>query len=178
MEFRHHTPTDATAIEELFFLAFSDSEGEAEGRLIGGLAKDLLNRTASEDVFVFVAVEGDEIVGAIIVSRMPAENEADLFVLAPVAVQTKSQGKGVGQKLIEYGIKELKDRGIKVLVTYGDPNFYTKTGFHQITTDLIQPPFQLSQPQGWLAQTLDGNPLRRIEGECSCVSALNNPHYW
>jgi predicted N-acetyltransferase YhbS len=178
MNFRHYNPTESRSIEELFFSVFSKSEGESEGRLIGGLAKELLNRTASEDLFVFVAVEDDEIVGAIIVTRMPTEKEAELFVLAPVAVAAKNQGKGVGQKLIEYGIKELKEAGIKVLVTYGDPKFYSKTGFQQITEDMIQPPFKLTQPEGWLAQALDQNPLQKMEGKCSCASALNDPRYW
>lgn len=157
---------------------FSESEGEAEGRLIGDLAKNLLSDTSSEDRFVFVAVEEAELIGAIIVTRMPIEKEAEIFILAPVAVDTKNQGKGVGQKLIRYGIKELKERGVKVLVTYGDPGFYSKTGFQQITEDIIQPPFQLTQPEGWLAQTLDGNPLQRVEGKCSCVDALNDSSYW
>jgi len=178
MNLRHYTPTESHAIEALFFSVFSQSEGEAEGRLIGDLAKDLLESTASKDIFAFVAVEGDAIIGAIFATRMPTEKEADLFVLAPVAVDTANQGKGVGKKLIEYGIKELKEKGIKVLVTYGDPEFYSKTGFQQITEAIIQPPFKLTQPEGWLAQSLDGNPLQEVEGKCSCVSALNDPRYW
>jgi len=178
MNFRHYTPSESRSIEVLFSSVFEESEGESEGLLIGELAKNLLSTTAPEDLFVFVAVEDDEILGAIIVTRMPAGKEAGLFVLAPVAVATKNQGKGVGQKLIEYGIKELKAVGIKVLVTYGDPNFYSKTGFQQITEDMIHPPFTLTQPEGWLAQALDQNPLQKIEGKCSCVSALNDPSYW
>ena len=178
MNFRYYTPSESHAIEDLFSSVFKESEGESEGLLIGDLAKNLLSTTAPEDLFVFVAVEGDEIIGTIFVTRMPTENEAELFVLAPVAVATKHQGKGVGQKLIEYGIKELKEVGIKVLVTYGDPNFYSKTGFQQITEDMMQPPFKLTQPEGWLAQALDQNPLQKIEGKCSCVSALDDPSYW
>lgn len=56
MNFRHYTPTESRAIEELFFAVFSKFEGEVEGRLIGGLAKELLNSSASEDLFAFVAV--------------------------------------------------------------------------------------------------------------------------
>lgn len=138
----------------------------------------MLSSTAPEDRFVFVAVEGDAIIGTIFVTRMPAEKEAEIFLLAPVAVDTKSQGKGVGQELIKYGIKKLRERGIKILVTYGDPNFYSKTGFQKISEEFIKPPFKLSQPEGWLAQALDGNPLQEVEGKCSCVSALNDSRYW
>jgi predicted N-acetyltransferase YhbS len=178
MEFRHYNLTEASSIKELFTSVFSESEGEPEGQLIGDLAKELLISTAPEDLFVFVAVEDNEVVGAIFVTRMPAEKESEIFVLAPVAVATKQQGKGIGQKLIQYGIKELKEVGVKVLVTYGDPNFYSKTGFQKIAEKTIQPPFKLTQPEGWLAQALDGSPLQMIEGKCSCVSALDDSRYW
>ena len=178
MDFRHYSPSESSELHELFFSVFSDSDGEAEGRLIGNLAKDLLKSTAAEDLFVFIAVEDHEIIGAICVTRMVTEKGADPFILAPVAVDTKNQGKGVGQKLIKYGIEELKRHGVKVLVTYGDPNFYSKTGFEPISVKMIQPPFVLSQPEGWLGQSLDGNPLRKIEGRCSCVSSLNDSSFW
>ena len=178
MEFRHYNSTEASSIRELFTSVFSESEGETEGRMIGDLAKKLLKDTDAEDLFVFVAVEHNEVIGAVCVTRMPAEKEAEIFVLAPVAVASKYQGMGIGQKLIKYGITELKGRGIKLLVTYGDPNFYSKTGFQKIAEKTIQPPFKLTQPEGWLAQSLDGSPLMTIEGKCSCVSALDDSRYW
>jgi predicted N-acetyltransferase YhbS len=109
---------------------------------------------------------------------MPTEKESEMFILGPLAVQTERQGEGVGQRLIHYGIKELKERGIRILVTYGDPSFYSKTGFKQIDEGIIEPPLKLSQPEGWLAQTLDGSPILKVEGKCSCVSALNDERYW
>lgn len=178
MNFRSYTSKESRSIYELFTTVFTESEGESEGRLIGGLVKQLLKSTAMEDIFVFVAAEGEEIHGALCITRMPTEKEAEIFVMGPVAVDTRSQGKGVGQGLIHYGIKQLKESGIKVLVTYGDPQFYTKTGFQHINEELIKPPFKLTQPEGWLAQALDGNPLQKIEGTCSCVSALNDSRFW
>jgi putative acetyltransferase len=178
VNFRQSTPGEAPLIAELFTRVFRESEGPSEGHLIGNLAINLLNWTDSEDLFVFVAVEENSLIGAIIVTRMPNEKEKEIFVLAPVAVDTKHQGRGIGQNLIKFGIGELKEKGVRILMTYGDPNFYCKVGFQQISEELITPPFKLTMPEGWLAYSLDGNPLHKIEGKCSCVSALNNSVYW
>jgi len=177
MEFRHFKSGESEAIESLFTSVFKESEGEAEGRLIGTLARNLIIRTDPGDIFVFVAAEGDSIIGAILLTRMPSEIESEIFILGPVAILTARQGMGVGQKLIKYGIKELKDRGVKIIATYGDPKFYTKVGFEQIKESNIIPPLTLSQPEGWLAQSLTGSPIK-VEGKCSCVSALNDAAYW
>ena len=95
MEFRAHEPRDALAIESLFCSVFSKSEGEQEGILIGNLAKDLLT-TTSQDLYGFVAVEGEKIVGAIFFSRLTFEKDIDVFILAPVAVRNEYQGMGTG----------------------------------------------------------------------------------
>jgi predicted N-acetyltransferase YhbS len=177
MEFRSYKSDESKTIESLFTSVFEESEGEAEGRLIGNLARDLILNTDPVDMFVFVAAEGDSIIGTIFLTRMPSEIESEIFILGPVAILTARQGMGVGQGLIKYGIKELKDRGVKIIATYGDPSFYTKVGFEQINESNINPPLKLSHPEGWLAQSLSGSPIE-VEGKCSCVSALNDAAYW
>ena len=47
MNLRHHTKNDSRAIVQLFASVFADSEGEAEGVLIGRLAKDLFEKGAT-----------------------------------------------------------------------------------------------------------------------------------
>ena len=67
---------------------------------------------------------------------------------------------------------------VLVLVTYGDPSFYSKVGFAAVKTEFIEPPFELSQVEGWLAQTSDGEEVTSSFGKCACVSAFENPSYW
>ena len=178
MNFRHYCENDSEEIQFLLASVFGESEGEAEGAVIGQLAKDLLEKTEREDLFVFVASCENEIIGTIFLTRMPSEKENEVFLLAPVAVKTESQRQGIGQSLISYGIKELKENGAEILVTYGDPSFYSKVGFNQVEEKLIEPPFPLSQPEGWLAQDLNGRQITASIGKCSCVSAFDNPKYW
>ena len=100
------------------------------------------------------------------------------FILSPVAVATAAQGKGIGQKLIEFGLNKLKALNVSLAFTYGDPAFYAKTGFKQIDESTVQAPCPLSQPMGWLAQSLDGQNIQAIPGATRCVEALNNPELW
>jgi predicted N-acetyltransferase YhbS len=178
MNFRLHCESDSEEIQSLCESVFGESEGEAEGAVIGKLSKELLEKTEKNDLLVFVASSNDEIKGAIFLTRMPSEKENEVFLLAPVAVKTASQGHGIGQSLIKFGIKKLKENGAKLLVTYGDPRFYSKVGFTPVEEKKIEPPFPLSQPEGWLAQDLNGGHITARIGKCSCVPAFNNPKYW
>lgn len=178
MNYRFSSPSESEQIESLFESVFTESEGEVEGALIGKLSRDLLETTAPNDLYVFVASDGDTITGSIIATRMPTEEENEIYLIAPVAIHTGYQGRGIGQSLIRYGVDKLKEKGAKVLVTYGDPNFYSKVGFAPVKQEVIEPPFRLSQPIGWIAQTSDGKKLTTPWGKCSCVSAFDNPSYW
>lgn len=81
-------------------------------------------------------------------------------MLAPVAVNTKHQGKGVGKALIKYGLNELKNRSVTVVLTYGDPSFYSKTGFQTLSENVIKAPLKLSKPEGWQGQSLPESLFR------------------
>ncbi len=99
-------------------------------------------------------------------------------MLAPVAVDTEHQGKGVGQTLINYGLNELKNRSVSVAITYGDPSFYSKVGFRTLSENVIQAPMNLSMPEGWLGQSLMGEPIPTIKERPKCVKEFNDPAYW
>ncbi len=175
---RSHRKTDSQAIVQLFASVFGDSEGESEGALIGQLAKDLFAKTDERDLYNFVADRDDQIVASIFFSRLGFENRKEVFILGPVAVHSNHQGKGIGQSLIHHGLKELKGRGVTDVLTYGDPKFYHKVGFRQISDEIIRPPFALSQPEGWLGQSLVGDPISALSGSCTCVEAFRDPVYW
>ena len=178
MEFRAYKPSESAAIESLFVSVFSHSEGEQEGALVGRLARELMAGTDSRDLYGFVAVDAEQIVGAILFSRLTFQKDIDVFILAPVAVHTDHQGLGIGQALITHGLQKLKKRGVELVITYGDPAFYSKVGFHPLSQDVIEAPFELSRPEGWLGQSLTDDPIEPIPGPCSCAEALNNPAYW
>ncbi len=178
MEFRPHKRNDSSDIESLFVSVFTKSEGKLEGALIGNLSKELIAETDERDLYGFVAVDEGRIIGSIFFSRLTFESDIDVFILSPVAIHSNHQGKGIGQELISYGLRAMKANGVQLAITYGDPRFYTKVGFNPVSQDIVRPPLELSQPEGWLGQTLGGDSIEVIPGSCSCVKALNNPAYW
>ena len=178
MKLSAYNPSDAAEIERMFVKTFSEAEGAAEGALIGRLARRLMRHTARHDLYGFVAAESGRIVGGIFFSRITFEDQTRAFILAPVAVQTDFQGQGIGQRLIRFGLDALAKDEVELVLTYGDPAFYSKVGFCTVTEAEIPPPLPLQQPEGWLAQSLQGAGIRPIKGKSACVAALNKAEYW
>ena len=178
MELAAYSPNDADKIERLFTSTFSDSEGQSEGATVGGLAGELMHSTAESDLYGFVASDNGQIVGSILLSRMRFEREIRAFILAPVAIRTDHQRQGIGQKLIKFGLNVLKEDGVELVLTYGDPRFYSKVGFCVVTEALVPAPLRLSQPEGWMAQSLVDGQIEPIAGKSYCVEARNRPECW
>ena len=101
-----------------------------------------------------------------------------VFLLSPVAVATAHQGKGVGQRLIAHGLDALRREGVEIAVTYGDPAFYGRVGFVPVSEMDLPAPQPLSQPQGWIAQSLTDAPLTPLLGPARCVAAFDDPALW
>lgn len=166
-------------IAEVFRAAFAASEGDAEGDLIGRLARELLTTTPAPDLFSFSAMLDGQIVGSIIFTRVTyPDDQRSVFILSPVAIQPAYQGRGLGQHLIAHGLATLGKSGIEMVLTYGDINFYSKLGFAQIGEDIAAAPLPLSYPEGWLGQSVKEESLRPLKGPSSCAPALNNPAFW
>jgi putative acetyltransferase len=169
---------ESQALIELFRSVFAASEGEAEGRVIADFVANLLATTRPQDLIGCVAEEDRVIVGCIFFSRFIVPSGQVAFILSPVAVATDVQGTGVGQELIRYGLEHLRSLDVHLVFTYGDPGYYSKTGFKPITEGIVKAPLPLSQPMGWLAQTLDGTEIQPMRGATRCVGALNDPGLW
>ncbi|MGI9889567.1 GNAT family N-acetyltransferase [Vibrio chagasii] len=183
MKFRQYDSSEIETITQLFTQTFTDSEGENEGKTVGNLANDLLTSTDPTELLCFVAeddsIESDsKVVGAIIFTPLTFDDETKAYLLSPVAVSTLVQKRGIGQQLINFGLQTLKEQGVELAVTYGDPSYYSRVGFEQITVEQIPAPFNLSFPHGWIAQSLIGGEIRVASEQSSCVEALAHAQYW
>jgi len=177
----NHKILDKNSQEEvtsLFTSVFTASEGEKEGRLIGHLASELSSGIDDEEIICFGTYEEESIIGAIFFTRLRFNQALQAYMLAPFAVSKKHQGKGVGQALIKYGLNELKKRSVAVVITYGDPSFYSKVGFQALSENIIQAPLKLSIPEGWLGQSLTEQPIPTINERPTCVKEFNDSVYW
>ena len=178
MKLISYKPEHKEKVIKLYTRTFTASEGKIEGKSVGTLVGDLTTTTAKDDLYGFVALENEKIVGCIFFSRLTFNNDINAFMLSPVAVSTKNQGKGIGQQLINYGIEHLKEEGVQLLTTYGDPYYYIKVGFNPVSTQVLIPPFKLSMSEGWLAQSLTDSKIEAIEEQAVCVPAFNNEKLW
>ncbi len=178
MKFSKYNPSNIEEINQLFIKTFSDSEGKEEGLVIGELTNNLMTNTDTNDFYCFVATDNEEIIGGVIFSKLKFESKVKAYMLSPMATLTEYQGKGIGQKLINFCLNTLKEKGVELVVTYGDPNYYSKVGFMQITEEIIKAPLKLTYPEGWLAQSLISNKIKPIKGNSYCVEAFSKPELW
>ena len=178
MNYQTLDKSNQAEITELFTSVFSTSEGEEEGQLIGSLSKQLASNIDNQEIICFGVYNDELLIGAIFFTQLEFDKLIQVYMLAPVAVRTKHQGKGIGQALINYGLNELKKRSVNVVVTYGDPSFYAKVGFQPLSENVIQAPLTLSMPFGWLGQPLMEESIPAISECPGCVEAFNDPIYW
>jgi len=111
----------------------------------------------------------------VVVGGQPLQCDQGHTVTDASAIQ---QGQGIGQQLIRFGLDELRVRGEELVFTYGDPNYYSKVGFKAVPEKTAKAPFALSQPEGWLGQSLTTVAIEPLPGYARCVAAFNEPDLW
>jgi len=178
MKISLYNAKDLEEIEQLYIDVFTASENETEGQTVGLIAYKLMTDTVDGNVYAFTAVEDDVIIGCVFFSKLTFSNNRTSYMLSPMAIKTSEQKKGLGQKLISYGLNELKNIGVETVLTYGDPSFYSKVGFAAVSVEVIPPPFKLSFSDGWLVNSLSTKELETITGKSGCVKAFNNADLW
>jgi putative acetyltransferase len=167
------------AIIALVTAAFTDAGGVAEGTLVGGLVRHQLTGTSPADIHVFAAIEHDALAGVAVFTRLRYANDPRVvFILSPMAVATRRQRQGIGQGLLRHALAELRVAGVDGVMTYGDPAFYGRVGFAPVSDTIVPAPLPLSQPMGWIGQSLTGHPLTQFQGPATCVAALRDPRLW
>jgi predicted N-acetyltransferase YhbS len=178
MNYKTLDKSNQKEVAELFTSAFSSSVGEEEGVLVGNLSSELASSIDNEESICFGIYENESLIGSIFFTRLKFNSPIKVYMLAPVAVSTDYQEKGIGQALIKYGLNEIKKRSVSVVVTYGAPSFYSKVGFQPLSENVIRAPLKLSMPYGWLGQSLTAEPIPAIKERPVCVKEFNDPAYW
>lgn len=170
--------SNQSEVTDLFRSVFTASEGENEGELIGNLVSELSSNIDNQEIVCLGTYDNETLIGVIFFTRLRFNASIRVYMLAPVAVSTDHQRKGVGQALINYGLNELKNRAVKIVITYGDPAFYSKVGFESLSENVIQAPLELSMPIGWQGQSLTEEPIPVIKERPACVREFNDSVYW
>ena len=174
MRIRQSSSADLEAIRQLHLQAFGESEGEA----VSQLALQLLQQVSPDEMLSLVAEQQGEIIANVIFSRVSVDtNEQPAgYILCPLAVMPTVQRCGIGKGLIREGLQMLTKRGAGYVLVLGDPDYYSRSGFH--ANHQLDPPYPLPYPQAWLAQELEAGVLANITGSVRCADCLMVPEYW
>ena len=100
---------DSEVIREIYQSAFL----EEESAMVAKLAVDLLAEKTISEILSLVAREIETTLGHVAFSPVKIENNepCKASILAPLAVHPEHQQKKVGSRLIEFGMKKLKEAG-------------------------------------------------------------------
>ncbi len=175
MQIRESVENDNEAIRKVHLNAF----GQAEGDIVAQLAIDLLDDMTARPILSLVAERDNEIIGNIIFSSVNIEGNESVpaYILAPLAVKKFAQGNGIGTQLIIKGLEILKQHGAELVLVYGDPIYYSRTGFK--AGHNLKSPYKLQYPEeAWMAQELVEHTLAKTQGFVRCALSLNSPEYW
>lgn len=167
------------AIARLFTDAFTAAEGATEGALVGKLARALLRTTPAGDLHAFTAETDSGLIAAVLFTSLGcADDPRRVVLLSPMAVAPGHQRRGLGQALLRAALADLREGGVDIVMTYGDPAFYGKLGFRPVPEETLPAPLPLSRPEGWIGLPLSEERIRPLKGRCTCAQALNDPAIW
>jgi putative acetyltransferase len=146
---------ERSVIHSIHEAAFGDSE---EADLVDNL------RTAGDVLVSLVAELEGRIVGHVLFSRMSIETSRGLVpavALAPVAVLPQQQRRGIGGQLIRQGLDLLRNRGEKIVIVVGHPDYYPRFGFSGEKARVLESPFPV---EAFMALELGPGALDGVRG--------------
>jgi len=134
ISFRHETPADYYAVEEMtreaFWYYWEDDRRICDEHM-------LVNRLRSIAAFVpeldYVAELDGRIIGHIIFtkSRIKADDgrSYETLTFGPLTVMPEFQNRGVGKALMLHSFDKARQLGYRAVIIFGHPDYYPRVGF-------------------------------------------------
>jgi putative acetyltransferase len=132
--------------------------GDTEANLV-----DMLRDGGFAEVSLVAEMDG-KIVGHILfspVSILTKAGTVDAVSLAPMAVVPGHQREGIGSRLVERGLEVCRNRGDRIVLVLGHPEFYPRFGFSSELATSLESPFC---GEAWMALELVPGSLVASEG--------------
>ena len=179
LEIRKSIESDRKEILNVHNQAF----GKEKGPEIAKLVDDLLNDKTAMPILSLVAIENEKIIGHILYTKATitqTELSVSTQILAPLAILPDQQKKGIGEKLINEGIRQLKELGTELVFVLGHPGYYPRCGFFPAGEKGFEAPYPIPEEHAaaWMVQSLNGNALETESGKVQCSDILNDPQHW
>ncbi|MDA3918309.1 MAG: N-acetyltransferase [Deltaproteobacteria bacterium] len=179
MKIRESTEQERKEILNIHKQAF----GEDKGPVIAKLVDDLLNDETAMPILSLVAVENNKLIGHILYTKAVVTQTEILIaaqILAPLAILPGEQKKGIGEKLINEGLRLLKASETELVFVLGHPTYYPRCGFIPAGEQGFEAPYPIppEHAEAWMIQELNGDVLENNSGKIQCSKVLNEPQHW
>jgi len=160
---RLEEPGDRATLRAINLAAFGEPD---EAKLVEALHEH-------GAVLVSLVAEVDSrTVGHILFSRMwidaPSGTVAAV-ALGPMAVLPGHQRRGIGGRLIARGLDLLRERGERIVIVLGHPEYYSRFGFSAEKARGLDHPFP---PEALMALELEAGALAHVHGKLKYDAAF------
>ncbi len=184
MKIRVSHKKEQAEIETIHKAAFEKTEGVEKAQGIVHLVHDLFDDETAKPIHSLVAIENEKLIGhvlftKVIVTDCPIKIEAQ--ILAPLAVLPNYQSTGIGGRLIEEGLRQLKESGIDLVFVLGHINYYPRSGFINDAKRLgFEAPYDIPEEfaDAWMVMPLSSGIMGKAKGKVECSAILNQPQHW
>jgi putative acetyltransferase len=157
IEIKAERPEHMPLIRELLCTAFPTSD---EADLVNEL------RDAGALTISLVAIDQGTVIGHIAFSPVtidPGRHPISLLGLAPLAVAPSAQGRGLGSKLVDEGLRACSQAGCDGVVVLGAPDFYQRFGFRSASERRLRCLFD-APAEAFMIAELNHDVVRFSEG--------------
>ena len=166
MIIREEQPSD---IEKIWKVNVEAFETIAEANLVNSL------RDSGCTFITLVAVTETKVVGHILFTPVELsgnKNNLKIMGLAPMAVLSQYQNKGIGSELVQAGLERCKSLGYDAVVVLGHPDYYPKFGFVPSVKYGIKSEYDVSDEVFMILELTPGS-LNHHEGIIKYHEAFN-----
>ena len=182
IEIRETTKLDYEDIIKINRDAF-ENYGEEE---IVAIVTGLLGDETAKPVVSLIAFLDGKPVGHILFTKTKIDNDKNnlsSYILAPMGVIKECQKLGIGGKLINEGVRILKELKVDIIFVLGHQDFYPRHGFvknaikeigYKATFDILE-----EYNDSWMYMPLTSiEEIKQNPGRVICADSLNKKECW
>jgi putative acetyltransferase len=158
IEIRFERPEDIDEVRLLNTKAF--------GQPIEGRIADKLRKSCKR-ILSLVAISNNEIIGHIMFSPVTIESQEGVIEgmgLAPMSVLPESQNQGIGSKLIEEGLRIIRNTSCPFVVVLGHETYYPRFGFQRASKYGLKSQWEGIPDEAFMVMILDNSVMKGVSG--------------
>jgi putative acetyltransferase len=148
---------------------------------VAELVRELLDDPSARPLLSLLARDAERAVGHIMFTAArlaDAARDVSISILAPLAVVPDAQRVGIGGRLIEDGIRRLRESGVELVFVLGHPEYYPRHGFEPAGRHRLAAPYPISPPEAWMVRSLSPGVIGSVHGSIVCAHAMDRPEHW